>query len=155
MPIHQKLIQGENKLDIINFLNEIKEKLNYPSKGIISDMKEEIIQAVVQIIPKIPHQFCKTHILRGIDRVLKIRSLHNQLFKLTRKLRRLKSLFIYPYYSKKTLLRELRVTQGKIADLKRKHKDILTLHRYLRVYLLSNSFQKLETRLKKIKKAKK
>ncbi|MCD6583803.1 MAG: hypothetical protein J7K71_03870 [Candidatus Omnitrophica bacterium] len=110
LPIHQRLIPGENKLDIINFLKDIKERLNYPFKGIISDMREEIIQAVVQIIPQIPHQFCKIHILRGIDRVLKIQPIYNQLVKLLKRLRRLKSLFIYPYSPKKeSLLRELRL----------------------------------------------
>ena len=85
-------------------------------------MKEEIIQAVAQIIPKIPHQFCKTHILRGIDRVLKIQPIHSQLSKLLKRLRGLKSLFIYPYSPKKeSLLKELKTTHDKITHLKRKH----------------------------------
>jgi len=97
------LIAGENKLDIINFLKDIKEKLNYSSKGIISDMKEEIIQAVAQIMPEIPHQFCKTHILRGVDRVLKIQPIHSQLSKLLKRLRRLKSLLFILTLLKKNL----------------------------------------------------
>jgi hypothetical protein len=36
LPIHQRLIEGENKLEIMNFLKEIKEKLNYPFCGIVS-----------------------------------------------------------------------------------------------------------------------
>ena len=153
LPLHQRLIAGENKLDIINFLKDIKEKLNYPFKGIISDMREEIIQAVAQTMPEIPHQFCKTHILRGIDRVLKIQPIHSQLSKLLKRLRRLKSLFVYPYSLKKeSLLKELKTTQERITHLKRKHKDTLILRRYLRIYVLSNTPQKVETRLKRIKK---
>jgi len=88
-----------------------------------------------------------------IDRVLRIQPIHNQLFKPTKKLRRLKSLFIYPYSPKKeSLLKELRATQDKIAGLKRKYEDILTLRRYLRIYVLSNTPQKVEIRLKKIKR---
>jgi hypothetical protein len=153
LPIHQKLIQGENKLLIINLLKEIKEKLNYPFKGIISDMREEIIYAVGQIIPEIPHQFCKTHILRGIDRILKIQPIQTQLTKHLKKLKGIKSLFIHPYSpEKQSILKELKDTKNKISDLKRKHKDTLTLRRYLRIYVLGNSFQKVETRLKKIKR---
>ena len=51
-PIHQRLIEGENKLKIMKFIDEIEKELNYPFKGIISDMKEEIIQAVAQLCPK-------------------------------------------------------------------------------------------------------
>jgi len=153
IPIHQRLIEGENKLEIMRFIDEIEENLKYPFKGIISDMGENIILSVASKKPKIPHQFCKTHILRGIDRVLKIHPLHSQLSKLLKKLRTLRSLFIYPHSSKKeSLLKELKTTQIKIADLKRKHKDILTLRRYLRIYVLSNTPQKVEVRLKKIKK---
>lgn len=116
-------------------------------------MKEEIIQAVAQTMPEIPRNFCKTHILRGIDRVLKIQPIHSQLSKLLKRLRRLKSLFVYPYSLKKeSLLKELRTTQERIAHLKRKHKDTLILRRYLRIYVLSNTPQKVETRLKRIKR---
>lgn len=152
-PIHQKLIEGENKLEIMGFIDEIEKKLNYPFKAIISDMQENIIYSVASKNPKIPHQFCKTHILRGIDRVLKIKPIHSQLSKLLKKLRKLKSLFIYPYSPKKeSFLKELKTTKDKIAYLKRKHKDILALRRYLRMYVLSNTPQKVEIRLKKIKK---
>lgn len=156
LPIHQKLIEGENKLEIMNFLKEIKETLNYPFKGVISDMREEIIYAVSQILPEIPHQFCRTHILRGIDRTLKIQPIHTQLSKLLKRLRRLKPLFfIHPYSPKKeSLLKELKTIQTKIAELKRKHKDVLILRRYLRIYVLSNNFQEAEIRLKKIRRLK-
>jgi len=139
----------------MKFIDEIEKELNYPFKGIISDMQENIIYSLASKKPKIPHQFCKTHILRGIDRVLKILPYHNQLSKLLKKLRSLKSTFIYPHSLKKqSLLKELKDTQNKIANLKRKYKDILTLRRYLRIYVLSNSFGKVETRLKKIKRLK-
>ncbi len=152
-PIHQKLIEGENKLEIMKFIDGIEKELNYPFKGIISDMQENIIYSLASKKPEIPHQFCKTHILRGIDRILRIQPIHNQLFKLTRKLRRLKSLFIHPYSPKKeSLLKELKTTGEKITHLKRKYKDILILRRYLRIYVLSNTPQKVETRLKRIKR---
>jgi hypothetical protein len=153
LPIHQKLIEGENKLAIIQFIDEIEKELNYSFKGIISDMQENIIFAVALKKPKIYHQFCKTHILRGIDRILKIQPIHNQLYKLLKKLKTLKSLFIYHHSPKKeSLLKELKTIQNKITELKRKHKEALTLRRYLRIYVLSNSLKKAEVRLKKIKK---
>jgi DNA repair exonuclease SbcCD ATPase subunit len=137
----------------MKFIDEIEKELNYPFKGIISDMQENIIYSLSLKKPEIPHQFCKTHILRGIDRVLKILPYHNQLSKLLKKLRSLKSAFIHPYSIKKqSLLKELKDTQNKIANLKRKYEDILTLRRYLRIYVLSNTFQKVENRLKRIKR---
>jgi hypothetical protein len=136
LPIHQKLIEGENKLAIMRFIDEIEENLKYPFKGIISDMQENIIFAVALKKPKIYHQFCKTHILRGIDRILKIQPIHNQLYKLLKKLKTLKSLFIYHHSPKKeSLLKELKTIQNRITELKRKHKDTLTLRRYLRIYM--------------------
>jgi len=79
----------------MKFIDEIEKELNYPFKGIISDIQENIAYSLVSKKLKIPPQFCKTHILRVIDRVLKTLAYHNQLSKLLKRLRSLKSVFIH------------------------------------------------------------
>ena len=153
LPVHQNLIEGENKLAIMNFLEVLKEEIKYPFRGIISDMSENIIYAVKEKMSEIPHQFCLTHLLRGIDRVINYQHIYNQLSKLLRRLRSLKSVFVHPYLSKKpSLLRELKEIKQRIKVLKARHKDMLKLRRYLRVYVLSNSLNKVDNRLMKLKR---
>jgi hypothetical protein len=155
LPIQQDLMEGENKQAIRDFIDTLKIDLNYPFKGIISDMREEIIQAVREKMPGIPHQFCLTHILRGIDRVVKYQTYSRQLIKLLRRLKALNSIFIHPYINKKErLIAEHKQVKEKIKALKKKYKLQLLARRHLRIYVLSNSTQKTEQRLKKIKKLK-
>ncbi len=47
----------------MKFMDEIEKELNYPFKRIISDIQENIIYSLPLKKPKIPHQFCKTHLL--------------------------------------------------------------------------------------------
>jgi hypothetical protein len=100
-------------------------------------MQENIIFAVVLKKPPNPSPTLQNpYLIRGIDRTLKIQPIHSQLYKLLKKLKTLKSLFIQPYFPKKeSLLKELKTIQNRITELKRKHKDTLTLRRYLRIYM--------------------
>lgn len=155
LPIHQDLMGGENKLDVMNFLDSLGKGLNYHPQGIISDMRKGIIQAVKEKMPNIPHQFCLTHILRGIDRVVKYQPYHRQANKLLRRLKALRAIFIYPYLNKKeSLIAECRQVKQKIKTLKAKYKLQLLASRYLRVCALSKTAQKAEQRLKTIKRLK-
>lgn len=155
LPIQQDLMEGENKQAIRDFIDALKIDLNYPFKGIISDMRNDIIQAVREKMPGIPHQFCLTHILRGIDRVVKYQTYYTQASKLLKRLKALNSIFIYPYINKKErIIAEHKQIKQKIKALKKKYKLQLLARRYLRIYVLSNSTRKAEQRLKKIKKLK-
>lgn len=155
LPIHQDLMEGENKLAVMNFLDALNKDLNYYPRGIISDMREDIIQAVKEKIPQIPHQFCLTHILRGIDRVVKYQPYHTQASKLLRRLKALRSIFVYPYLNKKeSLIAEYRQIKQKIKALKARYRPQLLARRYLRIYVLSKTARKAEQRLKTIKKLK-
>ena len=153
LPIHQDLMDGENKLAIMNFLDSLNKDLYYHPQGIISDMKEEIIQAVKEKMPQIPHQFCLTHILRGIDRVVRYQAYYTQASRLLKRLKSLRSIFIYPYLNKKErIVSECRQLKQKLKALKIKYKPQLLARRYLRIYVLSNTIQKAEQRLQRIKK---
>lgn len=155
LPVQQDLMEGENKQAIRDFVDALRMDFNYPFKGVISDMREEIIQAVREKMPEIPHQFCLTHILRGIDRVVKYQTYSRQLIKLLRRLKALNSIFIYPYINKKErIIAEHKQIKEKIKALKIKYKYQLLARRYLRRYVLSNATKKVEKRLKRIKKLK-
>lgn len=155
LPIHQGLMEGENKLDVMDFLDTLDKDLNYHPQGIISGMREDIIQAVKEKMPKIPHQFCLTHILRGIDRIVNYQPYYTQASKLLRRLKALRPIFIYPYLNKKeSLIAEYRQVRQKIEVLKARYKPQLLARRYLRIYVLSRTAQKVEQRLKRIKRLK-
>lgn len=155
LPIHQNLMEGENKQAIMDFIDVLKKDFNYSFKGIISDMKEEIIKAVAEKMPGIPHQFCLTHILRGIDRVTKYQTYYRQQIGLIKRLKSLRSIFIYPYLNKKErIVNEHNYLKQKVKALKAKYKLQLLARRYLRIYILSNTIQKAEQRLRRIKKLK-
>ena len=67
---NRSILNGRRKqAGYYGFLETLKKEPNYSFKGIISDMNENIIKAVKEKMPNIPHQFCLTHILRGIDRI--------------------------------------------------------------------------------------
>lgn len=51
-PIHQNLMEGENKQAIMDFIDVLKKDFNYSFKGIISDMREDIIKAATEKMPK-------------------------------------------------------------------------------------------------------
>jgi hypothetical protein len=50
--------------DIATLLEEVKEHLPVPVRGVISDGQHSIRQAVAQVFPEIPHQLCHFHSLR-------------------------------------------------------------------------------------------
>lgn len=155
LSLSQELMEGENKRAIMDFIDTLKNDLDYPFKGIISDMREDIIKAVAEKMPEIPHQFCLTHILRGIDRVTKYQIYYRQQTGLIKRLKSLRSIFIYPYLNKKErIINEHNYLRQKVRTLKAKYKLQLLARRYLRIYILSNTIQKAEQRLRRIKKLK-
>gem|GEM_PF-798207 len=153
LPIHQTIMEGENRKAIEEFLEQIQTKLNYPFKGIISDMQENIIAAIHDKMLGIPHQFCLTHILRNIDEITGYRHYYTQMVKLIRRLRSLQSVFVYPYEHKtKQLYRELRNIKFRIKETKSRYKTALSLRRRLRIYVLSDNPYKVNYRIALLRK---
>jgi len=50
--------------DVAMLLEEVKQRLPVPVRGIISDGQHSIRQAVAQVFPAVPHQLCHFHYLR-------------------------------------------------------------------------------------------
>ena len=76
--VHFDLVESEGLEEIYYFLNQIKTLLNYPFKGIISDLGKPIVPAIYHVLPGIPHQACVVHFQRYVDMKLPKKSLKNR-----------------------------------------------------------------------------
>lgn len=66
--VHVALFEGAEAREVIrDFLLVVRDQLHYPIRGVISDLRGDILWAVQQVWPTIPHQGCLTHTLRLID----------------------------------------------------------------------------------------
>lgn len=76
--VHFDLVESEGLEEIYYFLNQIKTLINYPFKGIISDLGKPIVPAIHHVLPGIPHQACVVHFQRYVDMKLPKKSLRNK-----------------------------------------------------------------------------
>ena len=52
-------------------IRKVKETYNVPVVGVVSDMAENIIQAVREELPGVPHQYCLFHFLKNVTNTMK------------------------------------------------------------------------------------
>lgn len=151
--VHLDLMEGENKTAIFNFFKILKEDIRYPFKGIISDMKDDIISAKREILPTVAHQFCITHMLRRIDELTNYISIRSQLSKLYKGLRILKlsNPLLKP---KPEISLQIQALKKKILRQKKNYKKELFLRRKARILVLSNTLEKANNRFKSLLKLK-
>ena len=76
--VHFDLVKSEGLEEIYYFLNQIKTLINYPFRGIISDLGKPMVPAVHYALPGIPHQACVVHFQRYVDATLPKKSLKNK-----------------------------------------------------------------------------
>jgi len=59
----RSLLSGTEK-SVVNLLREVKEELEVPVLGVVSDGQHPIRRAVGRVFPRSPHQLCQFHYLR-------------------------------------------------------------------------------------------
>jgi len=65
--VHGKLAWDEDKRSLRRFFEEIRDDLEYPLKGIVSDMDDATLWAAQEVFGDVPHQYCLAHALRLVD----------------------------------------------------------------------------------------
>ena len=59
---------GAREADIVPLLEEVRDALPVPIRGVISDGQHSIRRAVASVLPAVPHQLCQFHYLREAAR---------------------------------------------------------------------------------------
>lgn len=70
--VHFRIVESENEEGFENFLLEIRDIIQYPLMGMVSDLGKGkvLIKLVAKIFPDIPHQLCVVHYSRYVDFIL-------------------------------------------------------------------------------------
>ncbi len=145
--VHMDLLEGgEQKETLRRFLEVIRDQLHYPVRGIISDLREEILWAVSAVFPSVPHQGCLTHTLRLVDEHTGYKAIRRQLRKELKRWRQCREgtpIFHREGSAYRLKIRQIR--QG-IAAIKQTHGADLRLRRRSRIWLLSSDPEAEEVR---------
>jgi len=145
--VHVALFEGgESREAIRAFLFVIRDELRYPIQGVISDLREEIIDAVQQVWPGVPHQGCLTHTLRLIDRHTDYLAVRQRLWQQLQRWRRWRedTPILHrrqPWY--RAGVQQIRQT---MAAIKQRYATALRLRRRARIWLSSQTSEDAEGR---------
>lgn len=63
--LHSEIVDEEGYHPVAGALRTVRERFGAPV-GVVSDMKNEIINAVRDVFPGVPHQFCQQHFLKNV-----------------------------------------------------------------------------------------
>lgn len=69
--VHWNLVPREDETNVAWFMIVIKMAIEYPFKGVISDLLPEFYATTRWLLPGIPHQFCTYHAYRATERYIK------------------------------------------------------------------------------------
>ncbi len=145
--VHVALWEGaEQRERIRDFLLVVRDQLHYPIRGVISDLRDDILWAVQQVWPTIPHQGCLTHTLRLLDDHTDYLGLRRQLWRELQRWRRWRD--DTPILHRQQAWYRIGVQQmrQRIAAIKRTHAVALRLRRRARIWLSSRTAEDAEVR---------
>ena len=145
--VHLALWEGGEQRELIrDFLRAIRDTLHYPIRGVISDLSEEIIWAVQQVWPGIPHQGCLTHTLRLIDRHTDYLAIRHRCWQQLQRWRRWRE--ETPILHRQTLAYRagVRAIRQTLAAIKQIPARALRLRRRARIWLFSPTREEGDTR---------
>jgi hypothetical protein len=63
--LHSEIVDKEGYSQVAGALRAVRERFGTPV-GVVSDMKNEIINAVRDVFHGVPHQFCQQHFLKNV-----------------------------------------------------------------------------------------
>ena len=145
--IHVALFEGgEQREAIRDFLRVVRDQLHYPIRGVISDLREEIIDAVQQVWPGMPHQGCLTHTVRLIDDHTDYLAIRRQLWRELQRWRRWRDDTPILHRQQPWYTMGVRDIRERIAAIKRAHGVALRLRRRARIWLSSRTTDQAEAR---------
>ena len=145
--IHLALWEGaEQRERIRDFLLVVRDQLHYPIRGVISDLREDILGAVQQVWPDIPHQGCLTHTLRLIDDHTDYLAIRRQLWRELHRWQRWRDDAPILHRQQPWYTMGVREIRQRIAAIKRAHGVALHLRRRARIWLSSRTIAQAEDR---------
>jgi hypothetical protein len=138
--VHVALWEGAEQRELIrDFLLVIRDQLHYPVRGVISDLREDILWAVPQVWPTIPHQGCLTHTRRLIDDHTHYAAIRRPLGQQLQRWRRWRD--DTPIRHRQQAWYRMGVVQirQRLTTIKRTHAIALRLRRRARIWLSSRT----------------
>lgn len=145
--VHVALWEGAEQREMIrDFLLVIRDTLPYPLRGVISDLREDILWAVSQVWPDVPHQGCLTHTLRLIDDHTNYGGIRRQLGRELARWRRWRDDTPMLHRQQAWYRMGVQQVRQRIAAIKRPQAIALRLRRRARIWLSSRTREEAEVR---------
>ena len=134
------LWEGAEQRELIRaFLLVIRDQLHYPIRGVISDLREDILGAVQEVWPTVPHQGCLTHTLRLIDTHTDYLAIRRRLWQQLQRWRRWRDDTPILHRQQPTYTMGVRQIRQTITAIKHAHAVALRLRRRARIWLSSHT----------------
>ncbi len=138
--VYEKLLEGENRYDLLTYFRFLRDELRYKVKGVVSDLNPDIGWAIGQVWPAAAHQVCTTHMLRWVDHLLDYRAVLKRLRRREGKVEELlERLRRRPGPGRRNLLADLKDAKAKLALAARRARATLWLRGKVEDFLLAGS----------------
>lgn len=138
--VHERLLEGENRYDLLTYFRSLRDELRYRVKGVVSDLNPDIGWALRQVWPSVAHQVCTTHMLRWVDHLLDYRALLKRLKRREEKVGELlERLRRRAGPGRSSLLAEIRDAKARLVLAARQAKPTLWLRGKIEDFLLAES----------------
>jgi transposase-like protein len=138
--VQERLMEGENRYDLLTYFRSLRDELRYRVKGVVSDLNPEIGWAIGQVWPSVPHQVCTTHMLRWVDHLLDYRAVLKRLKRREEKVEELlERLRRRPGPGRSSLHAELRDAKTRLGLAVRQARPTLWLRGKIEDFLLAGS----------------
>jgi transposase-like protein len=140
--VKERLLEGENRYDLLTYFRSLRDELRYRVKGVVSDLNPDIAWAIGQVWPGVPHQLCTTHMLRWVDHLLDYRAVLKRLKRREEKVEELlERLSRRPGPGRSRLLAELRDAKARLGLAARQARPTLWLRGKIEEFLLAKNKQ--------------
>ncbi len=138
--VYERLMEGENRYDLLTYFRFLRDELRYKPKGVVSDLNPDIGWAIGQVWPSVAHQLCTTHMLRWVDHLLDYRAVLKRLRRRTEKVEELSERFRRgPGPGRSRLLADLRDAKARLVSAARQARPTLWLRGKMEDFLLARS----------------
>jgi transposase-like protein len=86
-PLHDELLREPTVECYEAFFRFVIERLDYPIRGITTDLDGRLLEAVARVCPTVPHQYCLWHLEEDLKRMLEYPALRRRVLQLQRKIK--------------------------------------------------------------------
>jgi len=152
--VHVALWEGAEQREAIrDFLLVIRDTLHYPMRGVISDLRDDILWAVPQVWPGVPHQGCLTHTLRLLDDHTHYPAIRRQLWQQLQRWRRWRADTPILHRQQPWYHAGVQQIRQIMAAIRQRHAPALRLRRRARIWLGSRTVEAAEARWRQFQSA--